>query len=230
MKNIFKTIVFLMVIGLLTGCHDITTEGFTKITHYPSFTMQGDNPLIIELGATFTDPGVIAMEGDDDITDKVNVSGSVNTNEVGFYSLTYSAINKDGFAGTARRQVVVVNPAPAFASAYWGESEYGVRHYFNAPIVIKQKSDGAYQIDDLAGGFYFNGRYPGYEPNYDFHLEAVLKLESDNTITLGGLGSWYWDGADMSMTSGIFDPDTQTITMELDFGGAPMYVTLIGVQ
>jgi len=231
MKNIFKTIAFLLVTGLLfTGCHEITSEGLTSITTYPTITVLGDDPYIVELGGTFSDPGVVAMEGAEDITANVKVTGSPNVNVQGFYTVTYSVLNQDGFPGTAKRLVIVAAPKSSFANAYWGESEFGVRHYFDAPIVISQRSDGNYRIDDLAGGFYFNGRYPGYEPTYDFHLESDLKLESDNTITLVGTGSWYWDGNDMAITSGIFDPVTGTVTMELDFGGDPMYVTLTSVQ
>ena len=229
MKNIFKTMAFLLTIISFVSCHDITTDGVTRITYYPSITVLGDALVIVTQGTTYTDAGCKVDLNGEDVTDKVTVVSTVNSNEIGIYSVTYTSVNDDGFSVSASRQVFVVNPN-SFASVYWGESQYGTRHYYGAPIMIKKRSDGTYLIDDLAGGFYFYGRYPGYEPSYDFHLEAILKLEADNTITLLSVGSWYWDGTKMSLTSGSFDPDTQTIKMTLNFGGSPLYVTLTGVQ
>jgi hypothetical protein len=118
---------------------------------------------------------------------------------------------------------MVVDPNN-FAGVYLGESEFGSRHYYNAPINITKRADGTFLIDDLAGGFYCYGRYPGYEPTYDFHLEAILQLNADNTIEVLAQGSWYW-GDPMEDVSGSYDPATGTIKLVMDFG-APFYVTL----
>jgi len=140
--------------------------------------------------------------------------------------LNYSAMNKDNFSTSVSRTVMVINPN-GLASAYFGESQYGSRHYYDAPITIYDKGNGTYTIDDLAGGFYCYGRYPGYEPTYDFHLEAVIKLNADNTIELVSCngGDWYW-GDPISITSGTYDPATGKVTLVEEFSGTPMYVTL----
>jgi len=213
----------------LAGCHETTSDGLTKITYYPTITVLGDAEVIVHLGDTYTDDGCYVDLNGEDFTDQATTSSNVNSNQIGIYTVSYSAVNEDGFSASASRTVYVVNPN-SFASVYYGESAYGTRHYYDAPILIKQRSDGTYLIDDLAGGFYFYGRYPGYEPSYDFHLEAVLSLEADNSVSLLQVGSWYWSGTAMELTSGSFDPDTQTITLELSFGGTPMYVTLTGIQ
>jgi hypothetical protein len=213
----------------LTGCHKDSTDGLTKITYYPTITVLGDPVVVVLEGSTYTDEGCYVDLNGEDFTDQATTSSNVDASKIGIYTVTYSAVNEDGFAASASRKVYVVNPN-SFASVYYGESAYGTRHYYDAPIIITQRANGTYLIDDLAGGFYFYGRYPGYEPTYDFHLEAVLVLEADNSVSLAGIGSWYWDGNTMELTSGTFDPDTQTITLELDFGGTPMYVTLTGIQ
>lgn len=185
--------------------------------------------MIVNQGTTYADAGCkVELNGEDRSSDAV-VQSNVDTSKPGIYSVTYAATNEDGFSVSAERSVFVVNPN-SFASVYWGESIFGARHYYDAPILITDRGNGTYLIDDLAGGFYFNGRYPGYEPSYDFHLEAVLTLNDDNSISLSATGSWYWDGTEIGITSGSFDPDTQTVTMELNFGGDPLYVTLTGVQ
>jgi hypothetical protein len=186
--------------------------------------MNGDDFVKLNVGDNFNDPGCTATLNGEDVTSQITSSSNVNTSKPGFYSVDYMVVNADGFTATASRDVMVVDPNN-FASAYFGESQYGSRHYYNAPISITKRSDGTYLLDDIAGGFYCYGRYPGYEPTYDFHLESVISLEADNTITLLAQGSWYW-GIPITITSGTYDPATGTITLVLDFDGDPMYVKL----
>ena len=81
------------------------TVGISKITYFPVLTKQGSDYVTVAAGGTFTDPGVTAKEGTNDLA--VTTSGSVDTNTPGVYTLTYSAINKDGFSASAKRTVVV---------------------------------------------------------------------------------------------------------------------------
>jgi hypothetical protein len=229
MNKIVKTTAFFLAALWFAGCHEDTTEGVTSITYYPSITLLGDARVIVDKGTTYTDAGCVVMLNGEDVTDDAIIRSTVDTSRPGIYSVSYFASNEEGFSASSERQVLVVDPA-SFATVYWGESEFGARHYYDALVVITEAGGGAYRIDDLAGGFYFNGRYPGYEPSYDFHLEAELALNGDQSLTLLDVGSWYWDGTDMSLTSGVYDPATKTITMELDFGGDPFYVTLTSVS
>jgi hypothetical protein len=79
--------------------------GISRVTHFPVLTLNGDRYMTIEVGGTFTDPGIIATEGGADIP--YTTDGSVNTGEVGVYDLTYSAVNKDGFPASLTRTVVI---------------------------------------------------------------------------------------------------------------------------
>ena len=231
MKNIFKISIFLLAMVVITGCHKITTEGVTMITYYPTITVLGDSPAVVTVGTTYVDAGCKVELNGEDVSSIANVSSNVNANALGIYSVTYSAINSDGFSASATRTVFVVNPN-SFASVYYGESNLttnAARHYYGAPILITKRSDGNYDIDDIVGGFQFWGVNPGFEPTYDFHLEAVLKLEDDNTITLVRMGTWYW-GNNTTYVSGTFDPDTQTVVMNLLYSGNLLIVTLTGVK
>lgn len=210
----------------LTSCnddHDQLTD--SRVTTFANLELLGDEVVEINVGETFTDPGYIATEGEEDITSKVKITGTVDTSKGGFYTLTYSVSNKDNFAVEASRLVMVKNPN-SLASAYYGESQYGSRHYYDAPITITDRGNGTYLIDDLAGGFYCYGRYPGYEPTYDFHCEAIIKLNADNTIELVQVGNWYWAPDFPTITSGTYDPETGTVTLIEDFGGAQLKVVL----
>ena len=219
----------LLALGVFTlsSCGDEESAGLSRVTTYAVLTMNGDDFVKLNVGSSFNDPGCVATMGSEDVSDKIIVSSDVDTSRPGFYNVNYIVYNEDGFPASASRTVMVVDPNN-FASAYLGESQFGARHYYNAPINITKRADGTYLIDDLGGGFYCYGRYPGYEPTYDFHLEAVLQLNADNTIDVLAQGSWYWGkGADenFAITSANYDPETGTVRFEMDFG-APYYVTL----
>jgi hypothetical protein len=81
------------------------TVGRSKITNFPVLTLQGDEVMVLEKGTAFTDPGVSAKEGTNDLTP--TVSGSVDINTPGVYKINYSAVNKDGFSASTSRTVVV---------------------------------------------------------------------------------------------------------------------------
>ena len=53
---------------------------------------------------------VVATMGGEDVSAKIQTSGSVNTNQMGFYKLNYIVVNEDGFSASATRTVAVVNP------------------------------------------------------------------------------------------------------------------------
>ena len=211
---------------VLTSCSDDETEGKSRITTYAVLELNGSAYETVQMGTAYNDPGCVATMGTEDVSSQIVTSGTVNTNQLGYYTLSYKVVNSDGFAATASRTVAVVDKNN-FASTYFAESQYGSRHYYNAPIEITDNGDGTYEIEDLAGGFYCYGRYPGYEPTYDFHLESIIKLNADNTIEIVECNgdNWYW-GESMTLTSGSYDPATGKVTMVLDFSGTPMYVTL----
>ena len=225
-KNIlFASLLALAAPAVLTSCSSDETEGKSRITYYAILEMNGEDKVSTQKGEAFNDPGCVATMNGEDVSDQIVTTSNVNTNACGFYTVNYSVTNPDGFAASASRTVAVVDKN-SFASAYWSEAQYGARHYYNLPITITDRGDGTYLINDLAGGFYSYGRYPGYDAyGYDFFLESVLQLNDDNTLTLAAQGSWYW-GIPIGITTGTYDPETGTISLLLDFDGDPMYVTL----
>ena len=224
MKKIFMYSLALGMLSLgFTSCNDDEDQMTdTRVTHFAQLDLLGDDLVEINVGDTYKEPGFVATEAGEDISSKVVVSGTVDTSVPGFYDLNYSVSNVDGFAVSATR-TVMVKDLNKFASAYFGESVYGSRHYYGAPITISDLGGGNYLIDDILGGFYAYGRYPGYP--YDFLLEAAIHLNEDNSIELLQFGDWYW-GADVpELLNGSYDPATGTVLLEMDFG-APFTVTL----
>ena len=76
-------------------------------TAFPVITILGDNPATVELGSTYTDAGATSDGGE-----TVSSSGSVDTNTVGTYTITYSASDAAGNTSTATRIVNVVDTTP----------------------------------------------------------------------------------------------------------------------
>ena len=88
--------------GSLTNSALITVQD----TLPPVITLNGSDPLYVELGGTFADPGATAADLCQG-TVPVTVSGSVNVNVVGTNTLTYSANDGNGNTATATRTVIV---------------------------------------------------------------------------------------------------------------------------
>ena len=77
----------------------------------PVITLNGGNPIYVELGSTFTDPGATANDLCVGVV-PVSVSGSVNTNALGTNTLTYTATDGNGNTNTATRTVIVRDTTP----------------------------------------------------------------------------------------------------------------------
>ena len=77
----------------------------------PVITLNGGNPVYVELGSAFADPGATAS---DLCAGAVPVlsSGSVNTNAVGTNTLTYTASDSNGNTNVTTRSVIVRDTAP----------------------------------------------------------------------------------------------------------------------
>jgi hypothetical protein len=119
MKNIYIILSIVLVTAFYSCSKDPiisneNQEGISKITHYPTITVNGDQIVALPLNGTFTDAGATAKAGSADIP--VVVSGTVNTAAAGTYSISYIATNPDGFSVTGYRTVVVYSTAPDAAA------------------------------------------------------------------------------------------------------------------
>jgi len=82
-------------------------------TTAPVIALTGDNPITIEVGGSFTDPGATATDNYDTT---ITVTGSVDVNTVGTYTITYSADDCSGNTASSTRTVNVVDTtAPVIA-------------------------------------------------------------------------------------------------------------------
>ena len=74
----------------------------------PTIDLDGKSLMVVKLNAEFKDPGYTAVDNyDGDVTDKVTVSGKINTAKMSTYKLTYKVKDSFGNIATKVRKVQV---------------------------------------------------------------------------------------------------------------------------
>jgi len=105
MKRINIVLVSLLAAVFLGGCTK-DLEDSSRITYYPIITVNGENLITIIVGGSYTDAGAKAFAGETEL--QIKTEGSVNTNVAGVYTITYTAVNVDGFSSVDKRYVGVM--------------------------------------------------------------------------------------------------------------------------
>ena len=83
------------ILALSTQCKKEEEE--KPDTTPPVITLIGNNPLMVDKGTTFVDPGAVATDDKDgDISDQVSVDGTVDTSIEGTYFLKYNVSDAAG--------------------------------------------------------------------------------------------------------------------------------------
>ena len=79
----------------------------------PLITIQGNETMNVELGSTFTDPGVSAFDNlDGDLTNSIIIEGSVDTFVAGVYTITYKVVDSQGNVAQQVTRTVIVGSPP----------------------------------------------------------------------------------------------------------------------
>ena len=118
-----------------------TTRATTqRITTPPTITLRGNSTITINQGASWHDPGFTARDAKgNDLTGRVNVSGSVNASVAGAYMISYTVTDDWGNRGYASRSVIVkstyiklqaITVSPVSISLSKGQSR-SITVYFN---------------------------------------------------------------------------------------------------
>lgn len=91
--------------------HVVDPDEDGEDTEAPVITLNGDNPMELEVGEVYEEPGATAEDNvDGDLTDEIEISGEVNTEEPGEYTVTYTVSDAAGNEATETRTVHVVEP------------------------------------------------------------------------------------------------------------------------
>ena len=80
-----------------------------KDTQAPALALNGTAEMTLNCAETFVDPGATAVDAcHGDVSNRVTVSGSVNSTQAGAYVLTYGATDQSGNAATSVTRTVTV--------------------------------------------------------------------------------------------------------------------------
>ncbi len=219
----------LVVAAVFTSCHEVTTEDTSYITYYVTFDLDGGSTYIHPVGTEFVDPGYTAMEGTEDVTANVVVSGSVDSDVMGVYTLTYSAVNSDGYSASTSRTVVVYDEnyaGPDVATGTYTLQAGSSRDYFdddgtitNTPfdgytVTISKTAPGFFYCSDYLGGYY--DQRAAYGSSYA--MKGYFTIDSDNTtiIPISSYVSGWGDSMD-AMNNSKYDDAAQTLYWEVDY-------------
>ena len=228
-KNLLYSMILMLATMFVTSCENDSTEGLTSITYYPTLTLEGESIITYPKGSPYQDPGYSATLQGEDVTDQVEVSSNVNTSQSGLYSVTYSITNEDGFAKTASRQVLVVDPNDPIENLYTTTADsyrmsgatqtvYGSSY----KLYVLANGDGTYTINDMLGGYY--EQRAGYGSAYA--MVGVFTVAEDGTITaLSGDVAGWGDSMDY-VEDGKYDAATGTISWKVGYAGMDFYVTM----
>lgn len=91
---------------------DIDYEDPPLDSKAPVITLKGENPMTINLGDEYIEPGATALDDiDGDITEDIEIDDSeLDVNAVGTYTIKYTVVDKWENEGKAERTVHVVDP------------------------------------------------------------------------------------------------------------------------
>ncbi|HEU4507916.1 MAG TPA: immunoglobulin-like domain-containing protein [Pyrinomonadaceae bacterium] len=138
--------------GTYTITYTASANGFTsevtrivtvQDTLAPVITLNGSNPMQVGFGTVFTDPGATASDGcAGDLTSAIVVTGSVDTNTVGFYALTYQVSDPTGHSDTKVRTVEVL---PYNFTGFFSPID-------NPPVLNEMKAGQAAPVKFSLGG------------------------------------------------------------------------------
>ena len=217
-KNIFYTMLFALCALVMTSC-DKKSEGLSRITYYPSITLEGDTYLVWEKGEAYVEPGYHSELNGEDVTSQVTVSGTVDVNKSGIYTLTYTTVkNEDGFDASAKRTVVVLDSTSPVEGFYLNQktsNRNGTAYGKDYEVLVIDNGDGTVTVDDILGGWYC--QRAGYGTNYA--MTATIAIADDGTMTLISSYVPGW-GDGLDSLEGTFDAASSTFNFVCVYAGS----------
>ena len=168
----------------------------------PVISIIGDNPLNLNVGGTYTDPGATAndaIEGSRSVT----LSGTVDTALAGTYTVTYNASDANDNAGTAvTRSVVVSSVGSTFAG--WSGGATATSELVGKYAIGGGSGPSAHgEAPTVGRGFIVPNHYTYIEAIVradDSKLSFVAQASTDLIAGFSSLGTWTIEGAALGVS------------------------------
>lgn len=230
MKKYISLMASALAVLSLASC-DKDTEGLTHITYYAVIDLDGPVYDQAVAGTPYVDPGYSATMQGENITSDVKISTDMDLQnpKPGYYTVTYSAVNEDGFPASTTRYVLVADAddkvsgyyttdANSFREASSGVTFYGRRFQ----IIVYGDAAGQYHVSDFLGGWY--DQRAGYGASYA--APGTFDLATDGSITLVSSSVAGWGDSLSGLDDASFDADSQTISWVALYAGMKFNVKM----
>lgn len=248
-NKIFKLGMLGIILSLVSCTEDPISS---KVTYFPMITQNSPelNPIFVELGASFTEPGAVATANGEPIDMTTTYVGryrdnvfeeTLDTNVSDIYNTEYSAINEDGFPAVSSRKVIVAETgdlvnsiAGLYTSTVFRNGTQGnpASNYTDIEyILIWENADGSFGISDTFGGWYEFGRAIANSETPGGIIVANDIAANDFSFP-GTQTNRYFGGA-AEITGLTVDPVTKTLVLTTTWDASPGYTfvsTLTQVQ
>ncbi len=163
----------------------VIVDSIQPVDTIPIITLLGANPMSLELGYTYIEPGATATDDTDgDITDQIEITGTVNTTVIGTYTRTYTVVNSLGNTAVRNRWVyVIVDSIQPIDTIFYNDTATGI-------VMILMVSNGTYENIVISNaGFLDPPDSQDIVKAYDFNVS----MESQATLYSGGILLPYTD-------------------------------------
>jgi len=151
-------------------------------TSAPVVTITGGSTMMVSLNGTFTAPAATAEDDEDgDISTSITTSGTVDEDQTGNYTITYSATDAAGNVGTADLVVTVENDAADWADTYNVFDTVAGTLYFNYAQVVTAS-------ETVNNRLHFN-KFADYSGNTGIYADVTGSSITLPSQTTGAIGS-----------------------------------------
>ena len=174
MKKISIYITLFAIALMFNACVKDDTSDVSKVTNFAVFDLAGDQQILLKKGSEYVEPGATAKEAGEPVEVATEIStgryrGLPFSKDVSdIYTVSYSAVNKDGFLASATRTIVVgesgdlvTNLAGVYISSVERNGSTAAQYQNMEYVLIWEKSAGIYEISDGIGAWYELGRALG---------------------------------------------------------------------
>ena len=218
-----------------TSCND-DEDQFTdsRLTYYVALELNGDAFVQVPIGTSYTDAGCKATMKGEDVSSRIVTTGldAIDVNKPGLYTVTYSAVNDDGFPASVSRTVAVCDPSVTTDISGTWTVQPGSYRFYNGnqtpysgyTVKIRRDAPGIFYISDFLGGWY--EQRAGYGASYACYGYVQL-LEDGTLVNLSSHVNGWGDSLEEDGFEGAYDADTNSIVWDAVYTDYPFIFHVI---
>jgi len=216
-------------------------------TTAPVLTLNGANPMNINVGGTYIEPGATALDNlDGDVTSQIIITGQVNTSIAGVYTVNYTVSDTAGNQASVNRRVNVIadTTPPVLTLLGANPMELTLGDTYAEPgFTAIDNVDGDLSNSVVVTGSVDTSVVGANTLTYSVtdsssnttSVTRVVNVNEASSSTIvheecfeGGWGDWIDGGSDCQYYSGLYSPEGSSSVRIRDNSGVRSSMTLNG--